>query len=161
MFSNGCRILVPVDGSDCSLRALDFAADLAAALNGEVVVCTVVELGRAAVLSGGEAQLVGGVLDELETEAKEILASAVARVGARAPVVSHLGEGEPVDEIDRFAGEIEPAFVVIGSHGRTGLKRLVMGSVAEGVVHGARVPVMVVPQGANVPSYQVRMPGAR
>ncbi|HVN68257.1 MAG TPA: universal stress protein [Candidatus Binatia bacterium] len=141
------RILVPVDGSHTSLRALDVAIEFAAKLQAELVICHVVELAKAATLSGGQAELVAGCLEELQTEGKAIVEEATARVGDRVAVSSRIAEGESVDQIERIADEIAPAFIVIGTHGRTGLTRLVMGSVAEGVVRGARVPVMVVPQG--------------
>ena len=139
------RILVPVDGSEYSTHALDVATDLAATLDAELVVCHVVDLAKAATLSGGEAQLVPGCLEELESEGKAILDAALARAGSRVRVSSRVAEGVPVEEIERLAAELRPTFIVIGSHGRTGLTRLVMGSVAEGVVRAAPVPVMVVP----------------
>lgn len=139
-------ILVPVDGSDRSLRALDVARDFAASLVAGLVVCHVVDLSRAAVLSGGAAQLVPGCLEELQSEGSTILAGALERVGNRVSATSCIAEGAPVAEIERLAAEIRPSLIVIGSHGRTGLSRLVMGSVAEGVVRAAAVPVMVVPR---------------
>jgi len=111
------------------------------------VLCHVVELAKAATLSGGQAELVAGCLEELQTEGAAIVDEAIARVGDRVVVSSRIAEGESVDQIERIADEIAPAFIAIGTHGRTGLTRLLMGSVAEGVVRGARVPVLVVPQG--------------
>ena len=138
-------ILVPVDGSACSLEALDVAVGFAAALGSDVIVCHVVDLARAATLSGGEAQLVAGCLEELQAEARALVADAENRVAGRVPVSAQTAEGAPVAEIERLAAEIEPTFIVIGSHGRTGLSRLLMGSVAEGVVRSAPAPVMVIP----------------
>jgi nucleotide-binding universal stress UspA family protein len=139
------RVLVAIDGSDCSLRALDLAAGLAKSLDTELVVCNVVDLARAAVLSGGAAQLVEESLELLQTESNEILAEGVKRAADIARVTSRSLEGKPIEQIERLATEIRPAFVVIGSHGRGGLSRAVMGSVAEGVVRGAPVPVIAVP----------------
>jgi nucleotide-binding universal stress UspA family protein len=138
-------ILVPVDGSDCSRRALDVAVDFAGTLGAEIVVCHVADLSRAATMSGGEPQLVGGALEELQVEGAQILADAVKQIAGRVPASTRAGEGTPVEEIDRIASQIVPSFIVVGSHGRSGLRRLVMGSVAEGVVRAAPVPVMVVP----------------
>jgi nucleotide-binding universal stress UspA family protein len=144
-------ILVPVDGSDCSLRALDVATNFAATLGGELVVCHVVELAKAATLSGGQAELVAGCIEELQRAGTAIVDEAIERVGSRVRVSSRTVEGTSVDEIERLAAEIKPSFIVIGSHGRTGLNRAVMGSVAEGVVRRAPVPVMVVPRGFTSP----------
>ena len=139
------RILVPVDGSECSLRALEFASGIASELHGEIIICHVVEIARAAMMSGGEPQLVAGCLEELQTEGTAILAEAMNHVASGVPVSTRAAEGSATAEIERLATEIQPSFVVIGSHGRTGLNRLVMGSVAEGVVRSSPVPVMVVP----------------
>ncbi len=139
------KILVPIDGSDTSSRALDAAAALAADLGAEIVVCHVVSLAEAALLSGGEAQFLPGCLVQVEAEGKAIVGEALARVNGRVPISSQPAEGDPVGEIERVADALRPAFIVIGSHGRTGLSRALMGSVAEGVLRRARFPVMVVP----------------
>ena len=139
------KILVPVDGSEPSLRALDAAADFAREIGADIVLCHVVNLAEVALLSGGEAQLLPGCLEECQTQGKAILAEAVASVGGRVAVVTRSAEGEPVEEIERLARETAPAFIVIGSHGRSGIGRAVLGSVAEGVMRVAPVPVIVVP----------------
>ncbi len=144
------KILVPVDGSECSLQALDIAADFAGSLNAEIIVCHVVDLAKAARLSGGQAQLVQGCLEELQSEGKTILPLPL-RALANASRLLRIAEGIPVDEIERLAADIRPSFIVIGSHGRTGISRLMMGSVAEGVVRGAPIPVMVVPSKQKQP----------
>jgi nucleotide-binding universal stress UspA family protein len=139
------KILVPIDGSECSLSALDVAVEFAADLHAEIVICTVVNLADVALLSGGQSQLLPGCLEQLETNGKAIVAEALARVDGHASASSRTAEGEPVEEIERIAAEIQPAFIVMGSHGRTGLGRALVGSVAEGVLRRAPIPVMVVP----------------
>lgn len=140
-------ILVPVDGSDCSMRALDFAVELASSLAAEIVVCHVLDLSRAAAMSGGAAQLAEESMELLRTEGKDIVDRALARAGAKVPVSARLPEGAPVEQIEQLAAELPADFIVLGSHGRSGLQRLLMGSVAEGVVRAASVPAMVVPCG--------------
>ncbi len=139
------RILVPVDGSEFSLRALDFAATLAADTNAELVILAVVDLARVAMLSGGQAQLIPGCLEEMRSEAQRIVEDACARVRATVYASTRVVDGLPVDQIEAVAGEIEPSFIVMATHGRSGLGRALMGSVAEGVVRRAPVPVMIVP----------------
>lgn len=56
----------------------------------------------------------------------------------------HVRLGKPVDEILRLAAEVGAHLLLVGSHGRTGLKRLLMGSVSEMVVREAKCPVLVV-----------------
>jgi len=138
-------ILVPVDGSAQAMHALDMAMDFAASLSAELVICHVVDLAQAAAMAGGQAQLVPGCLKELENEGKSLLEAALARAGGRVPASIRLAEGVVPEQIDRLAAEIHPYFIVIGTHGRSGFNRLVMGSVAEHVVRAASVPVMVIP----------------
>jgi nucleotide-binding universal stress UspA family protein len=139
------RILVPVDGSEYSKRALDVAVDLACALGAEVVIANVVDLTRAAVMSGGQAQLVAGALEELQAEGKRLVDEARTRVAGKAPAMTRVAEGSPVDEIEKLALQLKVSYIVMGTHGRSGLNRAVMGSVAEGVARRAPVPVMIVP----------------
>lgn len=139
------KILVPVDGSECSLKALDVAVEFARTLRAEIVIGHVVNLTEVALLSGGEAQLIPGCLEQEQEKGKSIVAEAVARIGDRVAVSERTEEGEPVEQIERIATEVRPAFIVIGSHGRNGISRALLGSVAEGVMRAAPVPVMVVP----------------
>jgi nucleotide-binding universal stress UspA family protein len=53
--------------------------------------------------------------------------------------------GDPPDEINSYARRVVAAFVVVGTHGRTGIRRALLGSVAEQVVRRAHCPVLVVP----------------
>lgn len=139
------KILVPTDGSECAAHALETAIEFAKLLGAELVLCHVVDISQAAVMSGGEAQLIEGSLEVLEADGARILGDALARASLDVHASTRSAQGEPIDEIERLAGELQPAFIVIGSHGRTGLGRALMGSVAEGVVRRAPVPVMVVP----------------
>jgi nucleotide-binding universal stress UspA family protein len=139
------KILVPVDGSECSLHALDFAVDLAKAAKAEIVLCHIIDLGKAAGMTMGETLLLEGCFEALEAEGGDIIEAATKRAGPDVKVTSKKGEGAPIAEIVRIADEIKPHFIVMGSHGRSGFKRFFIGSVAEGVARGASVPVMIVP----------------
>jgi nucleotide-binding universal stress UspA family protein len=139
------RILVPVDGSEYSARALDVAVDLARPLGAELVILHVVDLARVAMMSGGAAQFIPGCLEELKSEGQRIVDEAFAQASPQVRASVRIEQGAPVEQIDRIATEIMPSFIVIGTHGRSGLNRAVMGSVAEGVARRAPVPVMIVP----------------
>lgn len=150
-------ILVPIDGSEYSTKALDVAADLAGALDAELVILHVVDLARVATLSAGQAQLIPGCLSELETEGRRIVKDALYRVAPGVRATTRTADGMPAEQIERIAAEIRPSFIVMGTHGRSGVNRAIMGSVAEGVARRSPIPVMIVP----CDSHQVRMPGAR
>lgn len=137
--------MVSLDGSETSARALDVAVDLARALNAEVALCHVVDLTKVALISGGEAQLVEESSEEVQAEGRRILEDAVTRVAGRVSTFTQFVVGTPVDDIERLAGELAPAFIVMGTHGRTGFRRAILGSVAEGVARRAPAPVLIVP----------------
>ena len=139
------RIMVPLDGSETSDRALDVAIDLAHALGAELILCNVVDLSKVALISGGQAQLVEESSVEVQAEGRRILDDGLQRVANRVPASTRIVVGTPVDDIERLAGELEPAFIVMGTHGRTGFRRAILGSVAEGVARRAPAPVLIVP----------------
>lgn len=140
------RFLVPVDGSGYSLRALDVAAQLAKTMNAELVLCNVVDSGRAARLSLGDPGLVEGCYDALRADGAYYLDQALQRATlAKVDATTVLAYGDPSEEIEKLAAERGASMIVMGTHGRTGLLHLVMGSVAEGVMRHAGVPVVVVP----------------
>jgi nucleotide-binding universal stress UspA family protein len=92
----------------------------------------------------------GIVLQESPQESQRKLWDAFHRVERSDPKVRELRietklvEGEPATEILRAAREIQPDLIVMGTHGRTGLVRLLMGSVAEAVLRKAPCPVLSV-----------------
>jgi nucleotide-binding universal stress UspA family protein len=139
------RIMVPLDGSETSDRALDVAVDLAHALGAELILCNVVDLSKVALISGGQAQLVEESSEEVQAEGQRILDDSLQRVANRVPAATRIVVGTPVDDIERLAGELAPAFIVMGTHGRTGFRRAILGSVAEGVARRAPAPVLIVP----------------
>jgi nucleotide-binding universal stress UspA family protein len=143
--SDGGAVLVPVDGSECATHALDVATAFAASLDEALVVAAVVDLAQAGVISGGQPQLVASSLEALQAEARDVVDDAVARAGERVAISSQTAQGAPAEEIEKIATRLRTSFIVIGTHGRSGLSRLLLGSVAEGVVRAGPVPVMVVP----------------
>ena len=134
-------LLVPVDFGDPSRSALAQAKKLGEALGAEVVLLHVYarpkhgDAGMAAVLF---PVLPDDAAASAERElAKQGLTEGVSRVIVR--------EGEPADAILNAVAELAPVMVIMGSHGRSGLSRALLGSVAENVVRHATVPVLVVP----------------
>ncbi|MDP2314290.1 MAG: universal stress protein [Pseudomonadota bacterium] len=140
-------ILVPVDFSTCSLLVVRQAAGLATKLGARLVVLHVAEL--PADLHASTAIRPDGVertaADYVVTDTRERLASfATAARELGAPVEIDVRLGSVVPTILAAADDLHADLIVIGTHGRTGLARIVLGSVAEGVAHKAHVPVMLV-----------------
>ncbi len=141
------KILVPIDGSENSLRALDLAVELAGAVDASLDLCAVVDTARIARLTFGEPQLEACAYDALTQEAEADLKRAASRAREKSSTKldTFVACGDPVTEIEVEADRCGASMIVMGTHGRTGLQHLVMGSVAEGVMRHAVVPVVVVP----------------
>lgn len=137
------QILVPIDGSECSLYALELAANFAREQQARLSIITVVDPAKAAAMAFGEASMAAACLDALEDEGRALAQDAASRVRAIWACDVTVLDGPPVDAIIDYARESGADLIVIGSHGRTGLPRLLLGSVAEGVIRNAGTPVLV------------------
>lgn len=137
------RILVPTDGSPTSERALRHAADLAAALGANLLIVTVLDIATYAGLPMETAW--EGIDDVLRSDARTALTDAERVLEDRGvDAETHLLEGKPNREIVRFAERADCDLIVMGTRGRGGIDRLLLGSVAEAVVRSADVPVTTV-----------------
>jgi nucleotide-binding universal stress UspA family protein len=141
------RILVAVDGSATSLRGLDEAIKVAKAAAGQLMLVHVVnELVMAA--DYVPSVYYEGIFQSLRESGAKVLEQAKA-IAARAAISSEqrlletVG-GRAADEIIKQAKEWPADLIVMGTHGRRGLKRLVMGSDAELVLRLSTVPVLLV-----------------
>lgn len=140
------HILVPVDGSETSLKAVAKAAEMAKAFSSEVTAVYVLDpypfTGVGADFAYGQAQYLSAATAEANKALEE-----VNKVMANAAVAvkTLVGEGHAVHEgIARTADSIGADLIVMGSHGRRGLEKLVLGSVAQRVLQTVHVPVLVV-----------------
>lgn len=136
------HVLCPIDFSDHSRPALDLAASVAAPGGAGITLLHVVELPA----SYNEEPLGEGVIQELDQSAARRLERCGDELRARigVPVTTRTRIGRPGAQI-LAALDDDPSFdlVLMGSHGRTGLSRLLLGSVAEQVVRHASCPVLV------------------
>jgi len=139
-------ILVPTDFSQCSLAGTEYAAFLAKKLNATLRLfhamypyTNYVFVDRAGVRLSGLAEAVE------ETARQEMDALKQMDFLRGLPVETELLPGHAVDEICAAAGEPDVDLIVTSTHGRTGLKHALIGSVAEHVVRYADRPVLVVP----------------
>jgi nucleotide-binding universal stress UspA family protein len=124
------KIICPVDFSDESHAALRVAVDLATRFGA----APLVHADAAGTLTASEPAA-GGDMAQWKLEAEKL--------GAKAVAVDHL-PGDPRLLIADYAQKNDFDLVVMGTHGRTGRDRLLIGSVAENVVRSSRVPVLTV-----------------
>ncbi|SFG46067.1 Nucleotide-binding universal stress protein, UspA family [Halopelagius inordinatus] len=144
------HILVPTDGSETAQQAVEQAVDIASKYDATVHALYVIDVDATSYSLGTEQvdRIRQGHLDEMP----EVRASAdkatgyVAGIAAErgVPAEEHVTAGEPARAIRKFIEENDIDLVVMGSHGRSGLSRVILGSVAEKVLRRTRLPVLVV-----------------
>jgi nucleotide-binding universal stress UspA family protein len=140
------HLLVAIDGSELARNALEQGIDLAKALNAKVTIVTVTEPWNA--LTVGDGTVIFPI-EEYETKitqwALETLSNA-AKVAADANMACetiHVKEIYPADGIIQTAEQKQCDLIVMGSHGRRGLTRLLLGSQANHVVTHSTQPVLI------------------
>jgi len=139
-------ILVPVDFSDCSWLALEYAASLAGRLGARVHVLHAWEAPEAMLPAANESVYSGQLVVLAERFASSRLSELVqaARIKGLPIDGSFLEMGSPWRSIVNIAGERHYDLIVLGTHGRKGLSHALLGSVAEKVVRCAPCPVLTV-----------------
>jgi len=134
------NILLPTDGSDGTDRVVEHAIHLARGSGATVHVLHVVD--TSALPLDAHSQ---HVYDELESAGLDsVVEIRDGALEAGVHAVEAVREGTPYREILAYADEHDVDLVVIGTHGRNGLRRRVLGSVAERVVRCAEAPVLTV-----------------
>ena len=135
------KILCAVDLSDGSRDALELAVDLAKRIDAELTLVHVFEKPPPVVGLPLPADLYDRTSREVEEELAAWRARAEQRTGMRIGTV--LARGDATEEVLRIADDGKYDLVVTGTHGRSGLKRAIMGSVADKIVRRAPCPVLV------------------
>jgi len=132
------KILVPVDGSKFSLNALEKAIEISISHKSELHIISIVDMPVNAIADSPELYK-----EIIQKTKKNLEASNIAVEKGITPVTEIL-EGSPYNLIVDYAKKHNINMIVIGSHGKTGLKRLMMGSVTESVINMSECPVLVV-----------------
>ena len=143
MYSN---ILVPTDGSPAAADAIDNAIDLAKTYDARLHALYVVDATSFATIDAGSEI----VVEALENEGRK----AVSEVEERAAdvgvdVETNVVSGTAYRSILKYVDDENIDLVVMGTHGRRGVERFLLGSVTERVVRSAEVPVLTVRQGSD------------
>jgi nucleotide-binding universal stress UspA family protein len=143
------KILVPLDGSEWSFRAAKYAIKIAKMANTEIVcVHAVVSLPSTAYANVHAGVLIPRYMEEAKKEVQkwydEVSAIAKKAGVVRLSAETILDAFSVADAIITYAERSNVDLIVIGTKGRTGLKKFVLGSVASGVISHAKSPVLVV-----------------
>ncbi|MRG95875.1 universal stress protein [Polyangium spumosum] len=138
------KILVPIDFEETSQRALESALELATKLGAKVTVVHVYSL-PVYNFPDGSYIPTSELAESVQQGAQKQLDAFVEAQRARGVTLDAvLREGRSADEICRTAKEISADLIVMGTHGRGAIGRVLLGSVAVGVLRHAEVPVMTV-----------------
>jgi universal stress protein A len=144
------KILVPVDYSDHSRQVLEFAADFARRASAELSVLYVWETmphfapTLLVTTPSGPRPLMDIVRDSASAEMKQFISC--SRVTDSVPFETYVDSGHAASKILEWIAKRHFDLVIVGTHGRGGIKHWVLGSVAERIVRLSPVPVITVPE---------------
>lgn len=136
------KILIAVDSEPVAAHAAELGAELARTLGAEMAFANVIDamLGYPADTGVPPNELIASA----KQEAKKLVSDFRQRLAPQSTALEFVRVGSPAAEIVKAAKEWPADVIVIGSHGRGGLQRALLGSVAEGVMRQAPCPVLVV-----------------
>ncbi|MFB6195594.1 MAG: universal stress protein [Haloplanus sp.] len=135
-------ILVPIDGSDPSDAAIEHARRLATDQGATVHVIHAIELPKPSAPVGNVPPT---VIEDIEEESEEMVQEAVDGLAAEGvDAEGHTFEGVPEEVIPDYVEDHDIDLIVMGTHGRTGVKRVVLGSTTERTLRTVDVPVLTV-----------------
>jgi nucleotide-binding universal stress UspA family protein len=135
------RIVIATDGSKASNAAVTEGLRIGTACNARIFIVSVIDT-RALSSVSPEIQVERSI-DQMQAEALGIVHDVDAMAG-RQNVETFILNGDPVQEITKFSSARDASLIVVGTQGKHGLERFILGSVAEGIVRHAPCPVIVV-----------------
>ncbi len=152
------KILYPTDFSDCATKALEYVKKLRGAGTEEVVLVHVIDVREIETVATGAAWL-GETTAEYENEVqkkmreeaeKKLEAVKSELEGAGLKLSVKTPEGIPFKKILKIAEDEDVSLIVLGSHGKSNIREMLLGSVSEKVIRGAKRPVLVVKRETSV-----------
>lgn len=139
------KIIVPIDFSDNSIKALEFALSLAPKKKGNITLVHVVEV----VYDFASQASIG--LDALFTDGENLLKKILSKYSAAdVPMDYQILEGNPAISVARIAEEKNATLIVMGTQGASGIKKAFIGTTTVSLIREANCPVLVIPAQAKV-----------
>ena len=134
---------IPTDGSDAARPAVDMALGLAATHDATLHVLFIVDQPTSMSGTGEGISGLDGLLDELDEDGQRATGAVAERANHRnVETKTAVRRGNPHDDILTYAEEHAIDLIVTGTHGRTGVKRALLGSATEDVVRHSEIPVL-------------------
>jgi len=146
------KIIIATDGSDMSKNAIKTGIDIAHHAKGCIAAVYVIDISRLSHLPGyamlpGLKEKIYQLMREEGKQATQYAEDLARRINV--PCQKIVVQGNPSIEILKSAREIEADLIVIGSMGRTGFEKILLGSVAEKVVLQSSIPVLMIKEDGN------------
>ncbi len=143
------RLIVPLDGSPFAEEVLPVALEVAGKLGGELVLLHVVSVSGQAVAAGRQPAGLEALKDEARDYLRQV-ADRLATSDAGLRVQYEVRVGPAAEAIVAASHDLDASLVVMATHARTGLDRILLGSVAQGVLRHGSIPVLLVhPRGLD------------
>ncbi len=138
------KILIPLDGSPFAEAVIPHAEALARSEGAEIVILRVPEIPAADLFSRNPA-IANKIVEDMEIETDKYLQDEVKKLSEEGIKVSCLiREGPVPDTILATADETHADMIAMSTHGRTGVQRWLIGSVADRIIHHSHIPVMLI-----------------
>ena len=143
------KVLIPTDGSDLSLTAARHGIRLAKNFGADVQTVFVIDTrtfpGGHPIVPESMAPHYFSLIEEMRKAGTNAVGEVETLAAEEGVAMTHeVVEGTPAESILEMARKLESDIIVMGTHGRSGFAALVLGSTAQAVVHGAKVPVLLV-----------------
>jgi nucleotide-binding universal stress UspA family protein len=145
-------LVVPTDFSSVSVNALNYAVDMAQAINAGLVLLHVYNVPVSfteAPVSPVTAVSLEEVKRSSEERLEELKKNLVILTSGKIQIYSESRLGEPIEELEAICKSLDPMAVIMGSHGTTGFERMVMGSTTLSAIKHIKCPVIVIPPGTT------------
>jgi nucleotide-binding universal stress UspA family protein len=145
-------LVVPTDFSSVSVNALNYAVDMAQAINAGLVLLHVYNV-PVSFTEAPVAPVTTVSLEEVKRSSverlEELKKNLVILTAGKIQIYSESRLGEPIEELEAICKSLDPMAVIMGSHGATGFERMVMGSTTLSAIKHIKCPVIVIPPGTT------------
>jgi nucleotide-binding universal stress UspA family protein len=145
-------LVVPTDFSSVSVNALNYAVDMAQAINAGLMLLHVYNV-PVSFTEAPVAPVTSISLEEVKRSSVEMLEdlkkNLIIQTAGKIQVYSESRLGEPIEELEAICKSLDPMAVIMGSHGVTGFERMIMGSTTLNAIKHLKCPVIVIPPGTT------------
>lgn len=145
-------LVVPTDFSSVSVNAMNYAVDMAQAINAGIVLLHVYNV-PVSFTDSPVSPVTTVSIEEMkrtsEERLQELKKNLVTVTAGKVEIFTEARLGEIIDELEQICASVEPLAIIMGSHGATGLERMIMGSNTLTAIRHLKCPVIVVPPGTT------------